>query len=197
MWNSFSIQKRTLCAWKLSGARAWPRQIYVQQDEMNWLEPRVESLYYLASQSPKSLLGCKVTKQIMPSDYLIWFVYPRSPEVEPWVFRWTFSSPPSPPPHHQLWGLGGTVLCTVLYCTCIVLYCTVLYCTLLYCTVLYCTVLYCIVLYCTVQYLTVKKIYNNPTPQKKSPPKKITPTQKKNNKKNPPPPLKKSLKKGG
>ena len=103
-----------------------------------------------------------------------WTFYPRSPEVEPWIFRWTFSSPsPSyPSPHHQLWGLGGTVLYCTVYCTvlyCIVLYFTVLYCIVLYCTILYCTVLYCSVLYCTVLYCTVKK--NNPTPQKK-----ITPT---------------------
>ena len=129
---------------------------------------------------------------------------PRSPEVEPWVFRWTFSSPsPSyPSPHHQLWELGGTVLyctayctvlycivlyctvlyCIVLYCTvlyCIVLYCTVLYCIVLYCTVLYCIVFYCIVLYCTVLYCTVLycTVKKNPTPPKKIPlPKKITPT---------------------
>ena len=36
--------------------------------------------------------------------------YPRSPEVEPWVFRWTFSSPPSSPSSHlQLIGTGVQV----------------------------------------------------------------------------------------
>ena len=95
--------------------------------------------------------------------------YPWSLEVEPWVNRWTFSpSPPSPSPHHQLWGLGGTVL--------------------------YCTVLYCTVIYCTVQYRTVKK--NIPPPQKKSPPqKKITPP--KQNHPPPPKKKKKSKIKGG
>ena len=60
-----------------------------------------------------------------PSKYM--FFYPRSPEVEPWVNRWTFSppspsppspSPPPPPPpppsHHQPgttlgpWNCGST-----------------------------------------------------------------------------------------
>ena len=44
------------------------------------------------------------------------YFYTRSPEVEPWVFRWTFSShspSSSPPSHLQLgalelqWGGGG------------------------------------------------------------------------------------------
>ena len=102
--------------------------------------------------------------------------YPWSPKVEPWVNRWTFSSPsPFPSPsspslssHHQICQRPLTktwfqrpltiVLCTVLYCT--VLYCTVLYCTVLYCTVLY--VLYCTVLYCTVK-KKKKKQKNIPT----------------------------------
>ena len=89
--------------------------------------------------------------------------YPQSPEVEPWVFRWTFSCSPSSPSHLQLLDAKTTCPCTVLYyialyCTvlyCNILYCTVLYCTILHCTVLYCTVLYCTVLYCTVLYCTV------------------------------------------
>ena len=44
--------------------------------------------------------------------------------MEPWVNIWTFSlfpSPPSPspspPPHHQLWGLGGLLNCSMhLFC---------------------------------------------------------------------------------
>ena len=46
---------------------------------------------------------------------------PMHPPRGAWVFRLTFFPSPSsssPSPHHQLWGLGGTVLyCTVLYCT--------------------------------------------------------------------------------
>ena len=49
------------------------------------------------NQNPKPKL---VPSSPYPSRF-----YPWSPEVEPWVNRWTFSPPPSPPPpssHHQI-----------------------------------------------------------------------------------------------
>ena len=143
----------------------------------------IDSLCQGVYKNESSILKILILDLSLPYNTLRSCFYPRSPEVEPWVFRWTFSSypSPSPPPHHQLWGLGGTVLnctvyCTVLYCTvlyCTVLYCTVLYCTVLYCTVLYCTVLYCTVLYCTVLYCTVlycTALYCKKKKKKKNPP---------------------------
>ena len=54
-------------------------------------------------------------------SFVVEYFLPTRPPRGAWVFRWTFSPSPSsfsPSPHHQLWGLGGTVLySTVLYCT--------------------------------------------------------------------------------
>ena len=85
------------------------------------------------------------------------YFYPWSPKVEPWVNRWTFSPPPSPPSpsHHQIvvslryrkcqfsnwFDFPGNSSDSYLFLLLLLLFPGVF----LYCTVLYCV--YC--MYCT------------------------------------------------